>query len=153
VFNLINQGASPIFQAQIGLPRLSAWWRSARSVQFSLEVQLKATSANHTPDARGRYPFSLTLDHHNKLRDVGAAAQQILVVLFLPEDQARWIDHTLGGLISRRCAFWVSLSNAPVSVNQTSQTVYIPEVNLFSIEGLRSVMARCSRGDRIDYEL
>ncbi len=120
---------------------------------FSLEVQLKATSANPAPDARGRYPFPLTLDHYNKLRDAGAAAQQILVVLFLPEDKARWIDHSLEGLISRRCAFWVSLRNAPDSVNQTSQTVYLPEVNPFSVEGLRSVMAMCSRGVRIDYEL
>jgi Domain of unknown function (DUF4365) len=120
---------------------------------FTVEVQLKATSAEPALDARNRYPFSLAVDHYDKLRDVEAGAQQILVVLFLPGDQSLWLAHSPDGLLARRCAYWVSLRGAPPSGNTTSQTVYIPQAHPFSVDGLRSVFARRSLGGWIDYEL
>ena len=122
---------------------------SAQSVltQFTVEIQLKATSAEPTIDARDRYSFSLEIDHYDKLRDVEAGAQQILVVLFLPNDPTRWLAHSPEGLIARRCAYWVSLRGAPESGNSSSQTVYVPRANAFSVEGLRSVfVSRSSVG-------
>jgi hypothetical protein len=120
---------------------------------FTMEVQLKATSVCPEPDRLGRYPFRLLLNHYDKLRDEGNWAQQILVVLFLPSERPLWLSHSADSLITRRCAYWVSLRGAPESPNDESQTVYIPQSNLFSVEGLRSVMARVSRGERIVYEL
>lgn len=120
---------------------------------FTIEVQLKATSSRPAVDPRGRYAFSLTLDHYDKLRDPEAQAQLILVVLFLPEDRESWLSHSAECLITRRCAYWVSLRGAPASPNAASQTVYVPQSNLFSVEGLRSVMATASLGGRISYEL
>lgn len=121
--------------------------------RFTVEIQLKATSTEPAIDARDRYPFSLAIDHYDKLRDVEAGAQQILVVLFLPGDPTRWLAHSPEGLIARRCAYWVSLRGAPESGNTTSQTVYVPRSNVFSVEGLRSVFAGRSLGGWIDYEL
>lgn len=120
---------------------------------FTLEVQLKATSAGAVAGTADRYPFVLTIGHYDKLRDIEVQAQQILVVLFLPADQQRWLDHSAEGLISRRCAYWVSLRGAPASANLETQTAYIPEANRFSVEGLRSLMLRRSRGEWISHEL
>src|SRR5262249_16935713 len=104
---------------------------------FSVEVQLKATSAKPSLDPSARYSFALKLHHYDKLRAQEIHAQRILVVLFLPEDQSLWLSHSADGLVTRRCAYWVSLWGAPASPNDTSQTVYIPRSNLFSVESLR----------------
>jgi hypothetical protein len=121
--------------------------------QFTIDVQLKATSAEATIDDRGRYSFALRLDHYNKLRDLETQAQHILVVLFLPPDPELWLSHSGDGLITRRCAYWVSLRAAPDSRNKTAQTIQIPGGNHFSSDGLRTLLTRVSRGETIHYEL
>ena len=121
--------------------------------EFSIDVQLKATSGDPHPDEHDRFPFRLELDHYDKLRHTGRQTALLLVVLFLPPDKAQWLVHSADCLISRRCAYWVSLRVRTESINQTSQTVYLPLANLFSVEGLRAVMTRVSRGDLINHEL
>jgi hypothetical protein len=113
---------------------------------------LKATSDKAVLDERGRFSYSLRLDHYNKLRDPERHSALVLVVLFLPQDPDHWLVHTADGLLARRCAYWVGLRGAAETPNRTSQTVYVPSENLFSIEGLRTVLTRASRGDLIDYE-
>lgn len=120
---------------------------------FTVEVQLKATSVEPSIDARERYSFSLELDHYDKLRNTEIGAQRLLVVLFLPEDEEQWLRHSAESLVSRRCAYWVSLWGGPASTNETRQTVYVPRSNSFSVESLRLVMARASLNERIPYEL
>jgi hypothetical protein len=120
--------------------------------QFTIDVQLKATSQESPADARGRYSFPLRVDHYDKLRDAETLAQQILVVLFLPSDPELWLVHSTDGLMSRRCAYWISLRGAPESGNVTSRTILIPSSNTFSVAGLRSILMRVSRGEMISYE-
>jgi hypothetical protein len=120
--------------------------------RFTVEVQLKATSLEVVPDAQGRYPFSLKLDHYDKLRDEANGTQQILVVLFLPSDASLWLTVSPEALIARRCAYWVSLRGAPPSGNEASQTVYIPRASVLTVDSLRSVFARRSLGGWIKYE-
>lgn len=119
---------------------------------FSLDVQLKATSDEVPLDERDRFPFPLRIDHYNKLRDTERQSALLLVVLFLPSDDRHWLVHSQDGLFARRCAYWVGLRGAPESPNRTSQTVYVPSWNLFSVEGLRAVLTRASRGELIDFE-
>ena len=120
---------------------------------FTIEIQLKATSQAVKPNAVGRYPFVLEVEHYNKLRDPGNQALHLLVILFLPPDPNHWLGHSPEGLTSRRCAYWTSLRDAPPCANETSQTVYLPEINLFNVEGLRGIMARRSLGGWINHEL
>ena len=119
---------------------------------FSLDVQLKATSDEAVLDDRDRFSFSLRLDHYNKLRDAERQSALVLVVLFLPLDPEHWLVHSADGLFARRCAYWVGLRGAPESPNRASRTVYVPSGNQFSVEALRTVLTRASRGDLIDYE-
>jgi hypothetical protein len=118
--------------------------------RFVVDVQLKATSIQ--PVTRnGRYSYSLRLKNYNDLRATTAASPQLLVVLYLPEDASEWLSHSEESLVSRRCAYWVSLRAAPESGNETHQTVYIPCANLLSVDNLKALMTRFSRQEKIDY--
>jgi hypothetical protein len=119
---------------------------------FSIDVQLKATSDEPFMDERARYPFPLRLDHYNKLRDPERQPALILVVLYLPSDPSLWLVHSPDGLIARRCANWAGLRGAPESPNRASQAVYVPSENVFSVDGLRTVLKRASRDDLIEHE-
>lgn len=123
--------------------------------QFSLDIQLKATAKRRIAP-RGRndvWSFSLELAHYNKLRvPVDRTASQILlVVLFMPQKDDRWLTHTPEQLVTRRCAYWMSLQGAPASRNTTRQTVYLPRQNVLSAESLASMMAVLSRGERFTH--
>jgi hypothetical protein len=71
----------------------------------------------------------------------------------LPGKAAEWLVHSHECLITRRCAYWLSLRGAPASDNETSQTVYIPSANLLSIENLGNLMTRFSRRETIPYDV
>jgi hypothetical protein len=120
--------------------------------RFTLEVQLKATS-QPLPLVAGHYSFVLKKEHYDKLREPGAESALILVVLVLPEDPAEWLICTPEALTLKRCAHWVSLLDAPATSSTASQTVYLPQANLFSVEGLRALLQRISQRERIIYAL
>lgn len=120
--------------------------------QFTIDVQLKATSERPRTDEAGRFGFELPRRNYDTLRNVETLAQQLLVVLYLPEDETQWISHSEDCLFAKRCAYWLSLRGAPAIANTTSRTVYVPPANLFSVEGLRSILTRVSRREWISYE-
>jgi Domain of unknown function (DUF4365) len=121
--------------------------------QFSIDIQMKATSSEPTIDEAGRHRFELTIKHYDKLRDLETAAPIILVVLFLPSSPDNWLNHSEDGLVSRRCAYWVSLRGAPESSNRATKTIAIPQTNVFSSDGLRTILTRVSRGEDMNREL
>jgi len=49
-------------------------------------------------------------------------------------------------LILRRCAYWLNLSGREETVNQSSVTIRIPEVNLFTVEAMRHLMEQSRLG-------
>ncbi len=119
-------------------------------LEFTVDVQLKATSSE--PVLRDdRYSFWLIRRHYDKLRMIEIRNPRILVVLFLPPDPAQWVEHTVDALLLRRCAWWVSLFDAPATDNQTGQTVYLPRRNEFSVAGLRDLLTRLATGEMIRY--
>ena len=114
------------------------------------DVQLKATCASPT-EVNGQYSYSLKLKNYDELRSTKTVSPQILVVLYLPPDHNQWIVHSADLLASRRCAYWVSLRGASASTNSSSETVYIPKTNVVSPDGLKDLMTRFSRNEKIDY--
>lgn len=117
--------------------------------QFTVDVQLKAT--RQVPvEQHERFSHSLDVKNYDELRSTDAAAPQLLVVLYLPEDAETWLSHAEDGLVTRRCAYWASLYGAP-STNQDSRTVYIPRANMLSVVQLRNLLTRYSRREVIGY--
>lgn len=116
---------------------------------FTVDVQLKATSAN--PAVRdGRLSFWLKRDAYDKLRTVGAAAPRLLVVLFLPEDPAEWLVLSEEALVAKRCAYWASLHGAPDGA-ESGCTVYLPRENVLDVQPLRRLMALFSLGRKLPH--
>jgi hypothetical protein len=118
---------------------------------FPIEVQLKATSKLPALEAR-RYSFWMDdIECYNELRERSAPMPKLLVVFFMPENPDQWLEHSEEALIARRCAYWVSLWDAPVSTNKSGQTVYLPQANVLSVPALREVARRLSREEELTY--
>jgi hypothetical protein len=124
----------------------------SRLTSFTVDVQLKATAAQPAVQG-GCYAFPLKMKNYDELRSTRTSAAQLLVVLYLPADAREWLSHSQEGLVTRRCAYWLSLRGAGASENETSQTVYIPSANCLSIENLRALMTRFSKREKIPYDV
>ena len=115
--------------------------------EVSLNVQLKATIRPPSVTTKGLgYNFA-GIQQYNDLRTDTVATPRILVVLFLPPEQEKWLEHCSDALTLRNCAYWVSLRGAPPSDNHSSQTIYFPENQFFDTSGLKNLMASLSRRD------
>lgn len=120
-------------------------------MSFEVHVQLKATY--QTPaEQDGCFSYSLTVPRYDKLRKPNVNSPRILVVLYLPADAGEWLRHSEDCLVAKRCAYWVSLRNAPDSANPKHQTVYVPRRQILSVESLTELMTRFSRREEIEYE-
>jgi hypothetical protein len=111
----------------------------ATLTNFAFEVQIKATSQVPAEEA-GQFSYWMQdVERYDELRERSGPMPKLLVVLFLLADAVRWLEHSEDGLVARRCAYWVSLWDAPRSTNRTGQTVYLPRANVLSFEGLRRI--------------
>jgi hypothetical protein len=120
-------------------------WRT----QVTINVQLKATVKTPTDD--GSYlSYSVQgIRRYDKLREDHREPVRILVILFLPQANADWLNCSENELILKKCAYWVSLRNASASDNQTAQTVKIPKNQLFSQDNLNTLINRLALGTDI----
>src|ERR1700693_3333458 len=101
---------------------------------FPIEVQLKATS-QPAKSNEGRYPYFLKeVGRYERLRRRSGPFPTILVVLYLPKNAPQWLEQSEKSLVMRRCAYWVSLWDAPPCANRTGQTVYLPKANVLSAD-------------------
>jgi Domain of unknown function (DUF4365) len=80
------------------------------------------------------------------------ATHRILVVLFLPREDLKWLVHDVESLVIRKCAYWVSLRGAPDPTNRRGETIKIPKVQSFSPENLKKIMTQLSRKKVLTYE-
>ncbi len=112
----------------------------------ALDLQLKATADLSGP-RNGVLPFRLSLKNYDDLR-AGTQTPRLLVVLELPEDEARWLSVTEEALILRRRAYWLSLQRGHDEVaGQKTVTVHIPERNILDVEALQRLMEQSRTGE------
>lgn len=118
---------------------------------FDVEVQLKATKQTLS-ETNGRYSYFFKgIRRYDRLRDPGSPLPKLLVVLLLPDDPSQWLTLDENSLISRRCAYWVSLHGAPASDNDTGTTIAIPRSQLLTVDALRDVALQLSRQEDLLY--
>jgi hypothetical protein len=121
-------------------------------LEVDIKVQLKATFAD-LPEINGKisYPFR-GIAQYDKLRRGGKNPCKILILLQLPRDREEWIKVDEERLLIQKCARWVSLRGAPCSDNETSQTIYIPKMQIFDPNSLRSISEYLASGEYPVYE-
>jgi hypothetical protein len=135
--NLVDDDSVDITLAASGWVHGKAVLRSPR-----LEVQLKATAqeilrADHLA-------FPLPLKNYNDLREC-SMVPRLLVVLFLPPSLSEWLEQTEDQMVSRRCAYWLSLFDQPEVVNAKTVTVQVPRKNCLTVDNLQTLMQHASR--------
>ena len=113
----------------------------------TLDLQLKATAILDAPQ-NGRFSFPLSIKNYNDLR-CEVQTPRLLVVLELPQEEARWMMVTPEELTLRRRAYWLSLQggrHGAVS-NKTTVTVHVPVGNVLNVETLQTLMERSRKGE------
>jgi hypothetical protein len=105
----------------------------------NLRIQLKATTTRSSETAT-HLPYAFRgIPRYDKLRIDDGGSTRLLAVLFLPHPAADWLNCSADELILKTAAFWVCLYGAKASTNDTSQTVYLPKVNLLTPDNLRDL--------------
>jgi Domain of unknown function (DUF4365) len=124
---------------------------SSNITSINLHVQLKATFQEPI-EIDGKYSYSLTVPRYDKLRvtNIGTT-RKIMAILYLPKNHEDWLSHTEESLVSKRCAYWVSLYGAPEVVGQKTTTIYIPRTQILSPVSLRDLMVRMSKYEVFEY--
>lgn len=116
---------------------------------FPLDVQLKSCSRVLTDDGQ-RLSYPLPRGQYDKLRAADRGAPIVLILFILPQVAEEWVTLDEGSLVTRKCAYWVSLYGAgPVTTD--TPTVYVPKANLVSIDGMRTLLGRFSRREEVRY--
>lgn len=111
-----------------------------------LEVQLKASSQSILRD--NEVPFPLPVKNYEELR-CETMIPRLLVVFVLPEDPNEWLEQREEQMITRRCAYWISLLGRASTNNTTTVTVHVPRTNCLTVENLRSLMEAASRKEQL----
>jgi hypothetical protein len=117
--------------------------------QFTADVQLKATRQPPVLE-NDRFQYRIKRKNYDDLRSTMTGAPQLLIVLYLPDDETQWLEHDEDRLLARKCAYWGSLREAP-EIDQGSQVISIPKSNVLSVDGLRDLMTRLSKNEVINY--
>lgn len=111
----------------------------------TIDAQLKAT-VNLIHDGPV-VKYDLDVKNYNDLRATQVGNAQILIVLDLHELDARWLRASRSHLVFDKCAYWVSLYDAPPTTNAKKIRVSIPRDQVFTPGALEEIMTR--RFDRI----
>jgi hypothetical protein len=107
-----------------------------------LEVQLKASSQDILQ--KEHVVFPLPLKKYEELRHK-TMLPRLLVVFVLPHEPVDWLQQSEDQMITRRCAYWLSLSGASATKNKKNVTVRLPRTNCLNVENLRGMMEAVSR--------
>ncbi len=119
--------------------------------RVQVDVQFKETS-QPVQTVRGRWAFPVEVGLYEKLRPTTLPCQTLLVLLLLPPQPAEWLKGSPRALTLKRCAYWVSLRGAAESGNTTTQTVYWPNSNRFTVDSLSDRVRRLARNEWVLYE-
>ncbi len=112
--------------------------------EVTIKVQLKATIIPPVDDGVNFSYFLRGVTRYNDLRTETVSNARLLVVLFLPENAQKWLDHSPDQLALRRCAYWQSLRCAPVTTNDSGATVKLPKNQVFNPQALIDLATQLS---------
>jgi hypothetical protein len=127
----------PDYGVDLSLRAVEVDAQRRRDVSVQVDLQLRSTTrVNLTETA---IAYDLDVNTYNDLQ-VRGSCPRILVVLVLPDDEGEWVRQSPDELAIRRCAYWLSLEGAPPTTATRSTRVSIPLANVFSAEGVQSLL-------------
>lgn len=121
---------------------------NASLTEFSLHVQLKATSAV-LPIVDDKVSFSLDVHQYNKLRRKTVSIPRLIVLMTLPQHSESWLRVSPDELVARHCARWACIYGQPESLNSTSVTVRFDVDKVLTPHALREIARLIAVGEDI----
>lgn len=112
--------------------------------RVQLDLQLRSTTRANVTEQEVR--FDLDVQTYEFLREP-TPIRCLLVVLVLPDDEALWLSQSPDSLVVRHCAYWHTLRGAPPSSATSSIRIAIPRAQVFSVPGVRAILARLAQGE------
>lgn len=112
-----------------------------------IDLQLKCTSTGVGREKHIVYP--LKRKNYDDLRPTDLVVPRILVVVLVPKVESDWIQQSEEELIVRHCAYWTSLHGLEDIDNRRSISIRLPRRNIFSVDGLRDLMKRAGKKERL----
>lgn len=88
-----------------------------------IQLQLKCTSQNLVSGSVLK--FSLSRKNYDDLRGDNILCPRYLVVLLVPSDDTKWIEHQTEGMFLRNSCYWVSIRDHPAA-STASITIDVP---------------------------
>jgi hypothetical protein len=119
--------------------------------RVTILFQLKATS-QRPEERQGRLVYDLDIGQYEKLRTTTSDCPFLLLLLQLPPQPGDWLKCSPQMLTLKKCAHWVSLYGAAPSSNQTTQRVFLPKKNHFSVQALQQLLQRFASEEDIPYD-
>lgn len=103
-----------------------------------IDAQVKCTSQDI--EKEDYINFSLDIKTYEILRNQFVYLPIILIVVLVPGNLDEWIDINDERTISKKCAYWISLTGYPASNNQNNLKIKIPKKNLITPESLSNII-------------
>lgn len=105
-----------------------------RGGMSKVDFQLKSTT-RQLELRDGNILYDLRVENYNQLI-VSDDAPRVLILYLMPNEREEWISQSESELCMRKCAYWASLMEMPLSRNNSTQRVELPLTNIFSPDGL-----------------
>lgn len=103
-----------------------------------LEFQAKCTEVSHV---RGDEVFyDLPVGNYNRLCGHTSTLPAILILLLVPSDVRRWVNHTEERLLIRKCAYWADYRGLAHSLNRRTRRVRLNRADTFGVDELVQIM-------------
>lgn len=102
------------------------------------DVQLKASSTGYTEHTND-YAYAIEMKLFNDLKRP-SPLKCYLFLLILPEDETKWVIHTIDELVIKKCMYWLDLNELSFSDNTSKITLRIPKKNVVTSELLEDLL-------------
>ncbi len=109
-----------------------------------IQLQLKCTSQDLVSGGVMKYP--LKKKNYDDLRGNDVIVPRYLAVLVVPEATNDWLLHHEEHISLHNTCYWVSIRNAPDSMNTTSVTIDVPLAQRLTTTQLLELMELASSG-------
>lgn len=114
---------------------------------FKIDFQLKSSINISVRD--DKIIYTLEAKNFNDLVCDDVGTPRILILFYLPQEEAEWVKVTEENLIMKNCAWWCSLRGQEPTDNTSSVTIHIPRNQVLTVEELTRLMSLVKEGQSL----
>lgn len=108
-----------------------------------LDLQVKCTDLG--VGRAGDFSYPMKTKNYDDLREGGLHVPLILVVVTVPQDPQRWVEHRPGEMVLRECAYWTDCRTWLPTKNPKGVRVSISRTRPFNEQSLRAIMSQIEK--------